>query len=48
MRFIANGPYIPDELLLARDEGGVLFPVVRVSHVQRPIYMISQVLQKLY
>lgn len=25
MRFIANGPYIPDELLLARDEGGVLF-----------------------
>jgi len=25
MRFIANGPSIPDELLLARDEGRVVF-----------------------
>ena len=25
MRFVANGPSIPDELLTARDEGRVMF-----------------------
>jgi len=25
MRFLANGPSIPDELLVARDEGRVIF-----------------------
>lgn len=25
MRFIADGPSIPDELLVARDEGNVIF-----------------------
>ena len=32
MRFIENGPSIPDELLNARDEGSVVFSAVRESH----------------
>jgi hypothetical protein len=44
MRFFANGPSIPDELLVSRDEGDVIFSFAVPEFLKRkPVCRISKV-----